>query len=62
VALGLGLLATPFVWALYNGAIAYALMGMMFALEYVSRKSTFRDDPPKNAMDRLMAKVFPPRG
>lgn len=61
VALALGLFATPFVWAAYNGGIAYALMGVMFAAEYLSRKSRFRDDPPRNAMDRLMAKVFPPR-
>lgn len=61
IALGLGLFARPFVWALYNGAIAYALMGVMFTVEYLARKSTFRDDPPRNAMDRLMAKVFPPR-
>jgi uncharacterized membrane protein len=60
-ALMLGLFATPFVWAAYNGGIAYALIGVMFAIEYVSRKARFRDDPPRNPMDRLMAKVFPPR-
>jgi uncharacterized membrane protein len=60
IALGLGLFATPFVWAAYNGGIAYALIGIMFAIEYVARKSRFRDDAPRNAMDRLMAKVFPP--
>jgi uncharacterized membrane protein len=59
VALALGLFATPFVWAAYNGGIAYALIGVMFAIEYVSRKSRFRDDPPRNAMDRLMKRVFP---
>jgi len=60
-ALMLGLFATPFAWAAYNGGIAYALIGVMFAIEYVSRKARFRDDPPRNPMDRLMAKVFPPR-
>lgn len=60
VALALGLFATPFVWAAYNGGIAYALIGVMFAIEYVSRKARFRDDPARNPMDRLMAKVFPP--
>ena len=59
-ALALGLFATPFAWAAYNGGIAYALIGAMFASEYVSRKATFRDDAPRNAMDRLMTKVFPP--
>jgi uncharacterized membrane protein len=61
VALALGLLATPFVWAAYTGGIAYALIGAMFAAEYLTRKSRFRDDAPRNAMDRLMKKVFPPR-
>lgn len=59
-ALGLGLFASTFVWAAYTGGIAYALMGTMFAIEYVTRKAHFRDDVPRNAMDRLMAKVFPP--
>lgn len=61
IALVLGLLASPFVWAAYTGGIAYALMGAMFAIEYLTRKSRFRDDPPRNAMDRWMMKVFPPR-
>ncbi len=60
VALALGLFATPFMWAAYNGGIAYALIGVMFAIEYVSRKARFRDDPPRNPMDRLMRRVFPP--
>jgi uncharacterized membrane protein len=61
VALVLGLVASPFVWAAYNGGIAYALIGAMFAIEYVARKATFRDDPPRSPMDRLMARIFPPR-
>lgn len=61
IALGLGLFASTFVWAAYTGGIAYALMGMMFAAEYVSRKARFRGDVPRNAMDRLMAKAFPKR-
>jgi uncharacterized membrane protein len=59
-ALALGLAAPLSWWATYNGGIAYALMGLMFAGEYVSRKATFRDDPPRNPLDRLMARVFPP--
>src|SRR5262249_13559422 len=54
IALGLGLGASTFWWALYTSAIAYALMGAMFVVEYVSRKAKFRDDAPKNALDRLM--------
>lgn len=61
IALALGLLASPFVWAAYTGGIAYALMGAMFAIEYVTRKAKFRDDAPRNVLDRWMAKVFPPR-
>lgn len=60
-ALALGLLAPVSWWATYNGGIAYALMGLMFAGEFVMRKATFRDDPPRNPLDRLMKKVFPPR-
>jgi uncharacterized membrane protein len=62
VALALGLFADVFVWATYTGAVAYALMGAMFAAEYVTRKARFRDDPPRSTLDRLMTKVFPPRG
>lgn len=60
LALGLGLFASTFVWAAYTGGIAYALMGMMFAAEYVSRKARFRGDVPRNLMDRAMARLFPP--
>jgi uncharacterized membrane protein len=60
-ALLLGLFATTLVWAAYTGGIAYALMGVMFAGEYLSRKARFREDAPRNAMDRLMARVFPPK-
>ncbi len=59
-ALALGLFAPLSWWATYSGGIAYALMGLMFAVEYVSRKATFRDDAPRNPLDRAMARIFPP--
>ncbi len=40
IALGLGLFATTFVWAAYTGAIAYVLMGLMFAAERLTRPTT----------------------
>lgn len=44
-------------WSLYVGGIAYLLIGVMFTVEYVVRKATFRrfsDALP----DRLLRKVF----
>ena len=61
-ALALGLLAPLAWWAAYTGGIAYGLMGLMFAGEYVARKATFRDDPPRNPIDRVLKRVFPPVG
>lgn len=37
IALGTALWATPAVWSLYNGVIAYVLMGVLFAGEYLVR-------------------------
>ncbi len=39
IALGTALWATPAVWSLYNGVIAYILMGVLFAVEYLVRIS-----------------------
>jgi uncharacterized membrane protein len=55
----LGLLATPFVWASYTGGFAYALMGVLFSLEYVERKVRFREYG-RGPLDRLLARRFPP--
>jgi uncharacterized membrane protein len=60
IALTLGLAAPLVWWTTYNGAIAYGLMGSLFVAEYVTRKAKFRDDPPRNPLDRLMGRVFPP--
>ena len=37
IALGTALWATQAVWSLYNGVIAYVLMGLLFAGEYLVR-------------------------
>ena len=36
-ALGTALWASPKVWSLYNGVVAYLLMGVLFAGEYLVR-------------------------
>jgi uncharacterized membrane protein len=36
-ALGTALYASEAVWSLYNGVVAYALMGILFACEYLAR-------------------------
>jgi len=59
-ALLLGLFAPLAWWATYTGLIAYGLMGLLFALEYIVRKARFRDYG-ENFRDRMLAKVFPPR-
>lgn len=38
IALGTALWASPAVWALYNGVIAYLLMGLLFAGEWLVRQ------------------------
>ncbi len=47
-------------WAVYNGMIAYLLMGALFTVEYVARKTIFRqfDD---TLPDRVLAAVLPTR-
>ena len=46
-------------WAIYTGGIAYALMGGMFAGEYILRKARFREYGPW-PQDRLLALLLPP--
>lgn len=48
-------------WAVYNGGIAYGLMGGLFVFEYVLRQYRFRQYG-RWPHDRLLALVFPPRG
>jgi uncharacterized membrane protein len=56
---GLALFASLAAWALYTGLIAYILMGVLGASEYVVRKARFREYGPQ-LHDRLLAKLFPP--
>jgi uncharacterized membrane protein len=37
IALATALWASPAIWTLYNGLIAYLVMGLLFAGEYVVR-------------------------
>lgn len=47
------------LWALYNGGIAYVLMGMLFVGEYVLRQYRFRKYG-SGLRDRLLSRIFPP--
>jgi len=47
-------------WALYNGLVAYLLMGSLATVEYVVRKFRFREYGA-GLHDRLLARLFPPR-
>lgn len=47
-------------WAAYNGGVAYALMGLMFAGELLVRKYRFREYGD-GLHDRLLSRLFPPR-
>ncbi|MEM9066851.1 MAG: hypothetical protein AAGE52_00055 [Myxococcota bacterium] len=60
-AAGMALVAPISWWAAYNGGIAYALIGVMFAGEYVVRKYRFRDYGG-GLHDRLLSTLFPPEG
>lgn len=46
-------------WAAYNGGVAYALMGLMFAGELLVRKYRFREYGD-GLHDRLISRIFPP--
>ncbi len=56
----LALLAPLEAWALYTGLIAYVLMGLLGASEYVVRKFRFREYGA-GLHDRMIARIFPPR-
>lgn len=55
----LALFAPVSWWATYTGGVAYALMGLLFAGEYIVRKARFREYG-RAPHDRLLAKLFPP--
>ncbi len=46
------------VWTLYVGILSYVLIGVMFSVEYVVRKISFRDYG-KNPFDWVISKFFP---
>jgi uncharacterized membrane protein len=46
------------VWTAYAGVASYALVGALFAVEYVVRKIRFRDYG-RNPLDWLLGKLFP---
>ncbi len=45
-------------WAVYTGAVAYALIGLLFAAEFVVRTYRFRA-LRRTPVDRLFARIFP---
>ncbi|MFT3921050.1 MAG: hypothetical protein QM778_00815 [Myxococcales bacterium] len=57
----LALFAELASWALYTGLIAYVLMGVLGACEYLVRKARFREYGP-GLHDRVIARIFPPPG
>jgi uncharacterized membrane protein/peptidoglycan/xylan/chitin deacetylase (PgdA/CDA1 family) len=48
--------ASQNVWALYNGFVAYVLMGLLFAVEYVVRKARFGRFGP-GLLDRMIERM-----
>jgi uncharacterized membrane protein len=59
VAAGTALFAPFSYWALYNGLIAYILIGILSATEYILRKYLFRRFR-NDLLDRLLKKILPP--
>jgi uncharacterized membrane protein len=59
-ALALALLAPLAWWALYNGLLAYLLIGLLGASEYVIRKRRFGRFG-ENPIDRMLRAVLAPR-
>lgn len=55
----LAVLAPLSWWTLYNGLLAYLLIGVLATGEYVVRKSRFRDYGT-GLHDRVLARLFPP--
>lgn len=52
----LALSGRPDWWAMYSGFLAYILMGLMFAGEYVIRKARFKKFG-RNPLDLLLARI-----
>lgn len=60
VAAGLALAGELFWWTVYTGLVSYALVGLLFAVEYLIRKWRFRRFG-RGLHDRALAALFPPR-
>lgn len=58
IGLGFARWASLAVWTIYVGAVSYALVGALFAVEYLNRKIRFRDYG-RNPLDWLLGKLFP---
>ena len=58
IGLGLARWATLATWTAYVGVVSYVLVGMLFAVEYVIRKTRFRDYG-RNPLDWVLSKLFP---
>lgn len=48
------------VWTIYVGVLTYVLVGLLFAVEYVTRKYKFREYD-RNPLDWLLSRLFPSR-
>lgn len=48
------------VWTLYVGVLTYVLVGLLFAVEYVTRKYKFREYG-RNPLDWVLSRLFPSR-
>jgi len=59
VGITLAFTASLTTWTIFTGAGSYAIVGILFAIEYVVRKYKFREYGP-NLVDRSLARVFPP--
>lgn len=60
VSAALALAGTREAWALYNGLVAYVLVGALFAAEYLYRHWRFRRYVGAPT-DALLRRIFPPR-
>lgn len=60
VTLALALAAPRSWWATYTGGIAYGLMGLLFAGEYLLRHKRFREYRG-GPLDPVLKRLFPPR-
>ncbi len=58
IGLVLAAVASLATWTIYVGLVSYGLVGVLFAIEYVTRKLKFRDYG-RNPLDWILSKLFP---